>query len=363
MRQGVLSVSPRIIDALEGRDYIGKWLTFLDSSRSGSLPSDVRDASGLIARVQTCSTQTSDTTDSRVADTDAHVPATTAEPASTAETSPSPAADSKTPTAAGAAAVASSVRAIKVNTEKLDHLVDMIGELVIAQSLVRCDAESLGAQNQQLSRNLAQLSRITNDVQRTAMSMRMVPVGSLFQKMARLVRDLGRKFDKPIEFETVGEEVELDRNIVEELADPLMHMVRNAVDHGIETEEQRLAAGKPCPARLVLRAFHRAGQIIIEVADDGRGIDRDRVLRKAADKGLVAPGAVLSDSECFNLIFQPGFSTAENVSDISGRGVGMDVVRKQITRLRGTIEISSAKGKGTRFSDCLSRWQSSTDWW
>ena len=226
----------------------------------------------------------------------------------------------------------------------------MVGELVIAQSLVRCDIEALNSQNQQLTRNVAQLGRITNDLQRTAMAMRMVPIASLFQKMARLVRDLGRKFHKPIEFQSEGEDVELDRNIVEELADPLMHMVRNAVDHGIENEQQRIAAGKPCPATLTLRAMHRAGQIVIEVADDGRGIDRDKVFAKAVDKGLIAPGAVLSDSDVFNLIFHPGFSTAENVSDISGRGVGMDVVRKQIMRLRGQIDIASAKGKGTTFS-------------
>jgi two-component system chemotaxis sensor kinase CheA len=167
--------------------------------------------------------------------------------------------------------------------------------------------------------------------------------------MARLVRDLGRKSGKQIAFETAGESVELDRNIVEELADPLMHMIRNAVDHGIETSQERTAAGKAAKARVGLRAFHRSGQIVIEVSDDGRGLQRRRILEKARQNGLLGSQAVLSDSETLNLIFQPGFSTAEKVSDLSGRGVGMDVVRRQIQRLRGSVDIRSEEGLGTTF--------------
>jgi two-component system chemotaxis sensor kinase CheA len=216
--------------------------------------------------------------------------------------------------------------------------------------MVRHDPTLAQTQNQTLARNLGQLVRITDEVQKTAMSMRMVPIGPLFQKMARLVRDLSRKFGKQVQFESEGEEVELDRNIVEELADPLMHMVRNALDHGIETPAERRAKGKPETAMIALRAFHRSGQIFIQVADDGRGIDRERVLAKARAKELIASNAVLSDTECFNLIFAPGFSTAEQVSNVSGRGVGMDVVKKQIMKLRGSVDIESHAGHGTTFS-------------
>ena len=182
------------------------------------------------------------------------------------------------------------------------------------------------------------------------MAMRMVPIGGLFQKMSRLVRDLSRHFGKHIRMETDGDDVELDRNIVEELADPLMHMIRNAVDHGIETPEQRAYSGKDTTAVVRLRAFHRAGYIGIEVTDDGRGINRQKVLARARERGLIAPTAQLSDAECDNLIFQPGFSTADQVSNVSGRGVGMDVVRKQIQKLRGSVDLSSIDGNGATFS-------------
>ena len=244
---------------------------------------------------------------------------------------------------------ASVATSIKVDTTKLDFLVDAIGEMTIAQSLVRHHPDLSKTQSAALMRNIAQLSRITSDVQKTAMSMRMVPVGTLFQKMARLVRDLGRKSGKQAELVTSGDDTELDRNIVEELADPLMHMVRNSLDHGIETVDQRAAAGKPPMARVELKAAHQGGHILIEISDDGRGINRDAVLRKAAQRGLIPPDAKLTDNEVFNLIFEPGFSTAEKVTDISGRGVGMDVVKKQIQKLRGVIEVHSTQGQGTNF--------------
>ena len=238
---------------------------------------------------------------------------------------------------------------IKVDTAKLDFLVDMVGEIVIAQSLVRHNPDLVSVQNPDLMRNVVQLSRITTEVQKTAMAMRMVPIGGLFQKMARLVRDLCRKSGKQAELVTSGDETELDRNIVEELADPLMHMVRNAMDHGVEPPEVRVAAGKPAVAKVELRAMHRAGHIQIEIVDDGRGMNRNAILSKAIERGIVAPGVVLSDIEVYNLIFEPGFSTAEKVTDISGRGVGMDVVKKQIQKLRGRTEIHTVPGKGTEF--------------
>jgi two-component system chemotaxis sensor kinase CheA len=243
----------------------------------------------------------------------------------------------------------SAVRSIKVDTGKLDYLVDMVGEMVIAQSLVRHDPDLSMAAKPRLARNLSQLARITDEIQKTAMSMRMIPVGQLFQKTARLVRDLSRKAGKQVDLELSGEDTELDRNIVEELADPLMHMVRNAVDHGIETPAERQRAGKPATARVTLNAGHQAGQILIQVSDDGRGLNQEKILRKAREKGLIEPDAQLSETETFNLIFHPGFSTADEITDVSGRGVGMDVVRKHVQKLRGRVDVQSTPGGGTRF--------------
>jgi two-component system chemotaxis sensor kinase CheA len=174
----------------------------------------------------------------------------------------------------------------------------------------------------------------------------MIPVGQLFQKTSRLVRDLARKAGKLVELELAGEETELDRNIVEELADPLMHMVRNSLDHGVETPEERVRAGKNPVARVTLKAGYQAGYIVIQVSDDGRGLDREKILRKARERGVIEEGARLQESEIFNLIFAPGFSTAEQITAVSGRGVGMDVVRRQIEKLRGKIEVSSIQGQG-----------------
>ena len=240
-------------------------------------------------------------------------------------------------------------RSIKVDTTKLDYLVDMVGEMVIAQSMVRHDPDLATGLKPRLGRNLSQLARITDEVQRTAMSMRMIPIGQLFQKTSRLVRDLSRKASKQVDLELSGEDTELDRNIVEELADPLMHMVRNAVDHGIETSEERVARGKSPNAKVLLKAGHQAGHILIQISDDGRGLDCQKILRKAHEKGLIEPDANLTEAETFNLIFHPGFSTAEKITDVSGRGVGMDVVRKHVQKLRGRIEVRSTFGQGTTF--------------
>jgi two-component system chemotaxis sensor kinase CheA len=240
-------------------------------------------------------------------------------------------------------------RSVKVDTGKLDYLVEMVGELVIAQSLIQHNADVAAIQSPPLTRNLGQLNRITADVQRVAMAMRMIPVGQLFGRMARLVRDLARKSGKQAHLELSGEETELDRNMVEELADPLMHMIRNAVDHGAEPPEARMACGKSPVARLDLKAYHRGGFINIEISDDGRGLVREKILAKAQQRGLVSGGEHLSDQEVFSFIFEPGFSTAEQITDVSGRGVGMDVVRKQIVKLRGRIDISSRPGHGTTF--------------
>ncbi|MDE3167143.1 MAG: chemotaxis protein CheA, partial [Acidobacteriota bacterium] len=243
----------------------------------------------------------------------------------------------------------SEAMSVKVDTAKLDYLVDMAGEMVIAESLVRHDGELSAIKSPALQRKIGHLGRITAELQKTAMAMRLVPVGPLFRRMARLVRDLSRQFDKRIEMETQGDDIEIDRTIVEELADPLMHMVRNAVDHGVETPQERERTGKPAGARLLLRAAHQAGQVVIEVTDDGRGLDREKILAKAVGKGLVSSGEGMTDNDVFNLIFEPGFSTAAQVTSVSGRGVGMDVVRRHIEKMRGRIEIRSVLGQGATF--------------
>jgi two-component system chemotaxis sensor kinase CheA len=240
--------------------------------------------------------------------------------------------------------------AIKVETAKLDYLVDMVGEMVIAQSLVRHDPALTALRSSRLVRNLSQLARMTGEVQRTAMSMRMIPIGRLFRRVDRLVRDLCRKSGKRVRLEVSGEETELDRTIVEDLADPLLHMVRNAVDHGIESPDARRQAGKPEIGVVTLKAAHQAGNIIIRVADDGRGLNRERILRKARERGLIPASRELAEQEIFNLICEPGFSTAESVSDVSGRGVGMDVVRRRIEQMRGRLQMQSVEGKGSTFT-------------
>lgn len=239
---------------------------------------------------------------------------------------------------------------VKVDTRKLDNLVDMVGELVIVQSIISADPALLGLADERLSRNLAQLRRITSDLQRNAMSMRMVPIRQTFQKMARLVRDLSRKAGKTIDLVLSGEDTELDRKVVEDINDPLMHMVRNSVDHGLEAADLRVAQGKPAAGRLSLSAFHEGGNIVIAIADDGKGLDTERILAKAVAQGLVRAGESLPPQEIYQLIFRPGFSTAEKVTEISGRGVGMDVVRRNIEALRGRVEIHTTPGQGTTFS-------------
>jgi two-component system, chemotaxis family, sensor kinase CheA len=242
---------------------------------------------------------------------------------------------------------------VRVDTLKLDGLIDLVGELVIAQSMVVQSPEVRDVASVHLSRCLGQLRGITSDLQRTAMSLRMVPIRNTFQKMARLVRDLGVQQGKDIQLILEGEDTELDRNIVEELGDPLVHMIRNSADHGIEPQAERLAEGKPAAGTITLRAFHRGGFIVIEIQDDGRGLNPDRIRMKAIERGLVKPDDNIDERAIFDLIFAPGFSTAEKITDLSGRGVGMDVVRRNIERMRGKIEIESAVGRGTTFTISL----------
>ncbi len=226
---------------------------------------------------------------------------------------------------------------------------DLAGELVIAQSMLRQKASS----NTALLNSLAQLGQIVTSMQNVAMAMRMVPIKSTFMKMIRLVRDLSRRSGKKVRLEMFGEETEIDRNVVEALYDPMVHMIRNAVDHAIEQEAERKEAGKPPQGKITLRAFHKGGNIVIEIDDDGKGLDREKIRAKAISSGIIQSGDNLSTQQVDQLIMAAGFSTASEITDISGRGVGMDVVKQAIERLRGEIAILSRPGKGTRFTIAL----------
>ncbi len=242
---------------------------------------------------------------------------------------------------------------IKVDAGRLDHLIDFIGELAIAESMLTQSDEIRNIASAELIKKMNRLDKITKEVQSTSMSLRMVTVRSTFQKMARLVRDLSKKSKKQVDFSMKGEETELDKNVVEQIGDPLVHLIRNAVDHGIENIEARKKAGKSEVGHVQLSAFHKGGNIYIEIKDDGKGLDRDAILEKAIEKEIITDNTKLTDEEIWNLVFEPGFSTAKKVTDVSGRGVGMDVVRKNIESMRGHINIKSEKGEGTTFTIVL----------
>jgi len=238
---------------------------------------------------------------------------------------------------------------VKVDLERVDSMVEMIGELIIVESMVIHAPEIGGIGSLKLRTYLNQLSKISRDLQNVAMRMRMVPVRGAFQKMARLVRDLARKTGKDIVLEQSGEDTEMDRSMVERIEDPLVHLVRNAVDHGIEAAAERAASGKPARAVIELSAYHEGGSIVVELSDDGRGLARDKILTRAREKGLVEDGKDLTDAEVNALVFLPGLSTAAQVTEISGRGVGMDVVKRNIEGMRGRVSVVSKPGQGTTF--------------
>lgn len=244
----------------------------------------------------------------------------------------------------------SSDSSVRVRTDRLDRLIDMVGELVIAQSMLAQDATVMAGAHHDLSRKISHAGKIVRELQDLSMGMRMIPLRNTFQKMARLVRDVAKKCGKQVEFQTDGEDTEIDRNMVDLIADPLIHMVRNAVDHGIETPSVRGEAGKPATGRVKLAAYHAGGDVVVELTDDGAGLDPEKLVAKAIAKNLIESDKGMSESEIFRLIFAPGFSTAEALTDVSGRGVGMDVVRRNIEAMRGRIEIASEKGKGSVFT-------------
>jgi two-component system, chemotaxis family, sensor kinase CheA len=255
------------------------------------------------------------------------------------------------PEARPEAANASRTTSIRVDLDRVDRLVDTVGELVITQSMVaQRMSDIVEASHPMIAQGLEALAMYMRDLQESVMAIRMQPVKSVFARMPRIVRDVSAKLGKQVRLVTNGENTEVDKTVVEEIADPLTHMIRNSMDHGIETPAERIAAGKPAEGTIHLSASHRGGRIVIAVEDDGRGINREKVLRLARERGLVPPTAQLSDDEIDNLIFAAGFSTADQVTDISGRGVGMDVVRRNIQALGGRVTIQSTPGKGSRFT-------------
>lgn len=246
---------------------------------------------------------------------------------------------------------------IRVDVERLDNLMNLVGELVLGRNRlaqivgnIRL-AGGLDAEHQELVDTTTQIDFITAELQNAVMKTRMVQIGRIFNKFPRLIRDLSREFNKEIELITEGEETELDKSVIEEISDPLVHLIRNAVDHGIETPEEREKLGKPRKGHVYLRAGHEGNHIVIEIEDDGRGIDAEKIKAKAVEKGIISAEEAreMSTTEAYNLIFMPGFSTAQKLTSVSGRGVGMDVVKTNITKLNGMIAVQSEVGKGTRF--------------
>jgi two-component system, chemotaxis family, sensor kinase CheA len=247
----------------------------------------------------------------------------------------------------------SETSSIRVGIEKVDLLINLVGELVITQAMIDQRVSDLDpVQHEALINSVSQLTRNTRDLQESVMSIRMMPMDFVFSRFPRMVRDLAGKLNKKVDFVTIGAATELDKGLIERIVDPLTHLVRNSVDHGVETPEKRKAKGKPDTGKLTLSAAHKGGSIVIEVTDDGAGLDRDRILAKAQSNGL-SVNENMTDSEVFSLIFAPGFSTAEVVTDVSGRGVGMDVVKRNITAMGGTVDIRSALGFGTTISIAL----------
>jgi len=243
---------------------------------------------------------------------------------------------------------------IRVSVEKIDELMNTVGELVITQAMLsQLGSHFDGADAEKLRGGLAQLERNMRELQESVMRVRMLPISFVFSRFPRMVRDLAQRLGKQIELKLTGEQTELDKTVLEKIGDPLVHLVRNCIDHGIESPEARIAAGKSGEGTVHLDAYHRGGNIAVEVSDDGGGLDGERILAKARDRGLVGAGDTLTDAEVNELIFLPGFSTAEKTTDVSGRGVGMDVVRRNVKQLGGKVEVRSERGRGSRFTITL----------
>jgi len=249
------------------------------------------------------------------------------------------------------AAAPAGTASLRVATSKVDKLIDLVGELVIAQSMAKAIVDAFEPSRlHQLREAMAETERYTRELQERVMSVRMLPIGQVFSRFPRLVRDVAAQLGKRVRVEMAGEETELDKGVVERMSDPLTHLVRNAIDHGIEAPEERRRLGKPEEGLLRLEAHHQSGNVMVAVSDDGRGLNAGRIRQKAVERGLIAESAALSNEQAYNLIFEPGFSTAEKVSDVSGRGVGMDVVKRNVQALNGSVAVDTQAGGGTTVS-------------
>lgn len=358
VREGDLKFDRACADiTLESIDIINKLLAIVEHAQGGDpLPTDAQYASMLRVltdvsdnkeapvdalkneRGDTVVTEfTEEVTESEVVEDDA---SELAEEATAEQTVTPP--EVETPEKAAKSEGESSVR---VSVGRLDRLIDMVGELVIAHSVVAQDKAI--PKDSELQKKVNHATKILRELQDTSLTLRMVPLKATFHKMNRLVRDLSRKAGKPVKFSTYGEDTEIDRNMVDIINEPLIHMLRNSLDHGIETPEERSKTDKNQTANISLRAAQEGGKVVITIEDDGRGIDKEKIFNKAVEKGLIDPDKKLSEKEIYGLIFLPGFSSAEKVTDLSGRGVGMDVVRRSIEQLQGKVEVNSELGKGT----------------
>jgi len=325
-------IGPTMDLVLQTADGIRSLVGSLDVVRStGQLPADDPTADELVARLKRCARL-------EPADSPSAIEPMPATPANT-EFSPPDVAESPPD---GVDSI------VRIKTQRLDALMNLIGELVVAELMVR-EAQEGSAGNSLAAQQLAHLHRITRELYDLSVSLRMVPIRATFQKMARAARDIGRKMGKEIELKISGEDTELDRKLIEAIGDPLMHMVRNAIDHGIEPPEDRLRLRKARAGLIAFEARHEGGEILIEIRDDGGGLDRHRILTEARRAGLIEGGEELTDRDVWAFVFHPGLSTAENLTEVSGRGVGMDVVKRNVEALRGSIEIQSSQGAGTLF--------------
>ncbi len=336
------------LDALDVESAYLAW-TFILETTSGR--DGVRDVFEFVTDDALIEIELDSATSESVAESAPGEPATTAGDAALPARAASVASPRDPQPAAAPPASSSMTTSIRVDIDKIDRLVNMVGEIVITQAMLTQQIGQLQIDNYTgLAQGLEQMAQHTRELQESVMSIRAQPVKSVFARMPRLVRELAATLNKDVRLVTAGENTEVDKTVIEQLSDPLIHMVRNAIDHGIEMPDQRVARGKPREGTIVLSAEHRSGRIVIQVADDGAGIDRERVRQKCIERGLIGADQVLDADEIDNLIFHPGLSTAEQVSNISGRGVGMDVVKRNIQDLGGRVHIRSTPGQGSRFT-------------
>ena len=349
IKNGNLEAAPNVVNLLlRSNDFIQQMISGLKENLERHF-----DYRGLLTELQNCVAETSFYTSPTTAPEAELAAPTSPDADATAEEAPAPVAssmppaqkrDSKPPPPTGPTNADESIR---VALSKVEKLINYVGEMVILQSVITEQASGLDSPS--LKKTVQLLGKVSKEIQDISMGLRMMPVKSTFQKMARIVRDTALVLEKDVQLTLTGEDTELDKTVLERINDPLVHLIRNSVDHGIEKAEDRATSGKPAKGQIGLKAYHHAGRLILEVSDDGGGLNPDKLVSKAIEKGLLPPGSTLPKEEAYQLIFAPGFSTKEVVTDVSGRGVGMDVVKTNLRELGGEITISSEVQKGTTF--------------